>query len=91
VTADSLDWDALAHACRVNGVTKQEANTRQMYFRAAAAHRELSAGMTLEPATSSPRHARGRGLRAHAAEFLGPATCSETEVEGIGVLRNTIG
>ena len=33
VTADSVDHANLAVACRVNGVTKQESNTKHMYFK----------------------------------------------------------
>ena len=92
VTADSLDWGALAIACRVNGVTKQEANTRQMYFRLPRLIAELSAGMTLEPgdviSTGTPE---GVGYARTPPEFLGPGDLLETEVEGIGVLRNPIG
>lgn len=92
VTADSLDWGALQVTCRVNGVAKQEANTRQMYFRLPRLIAELSAGMTLEPgdviSTGTPE---GVGYARIPPQFLQPGDLLETEVEGIGVLRNPIG
>ena len=92
VTADSLDWGALQIACRVNGVTKQEANTRQMFFRLPRLIAELSVGMTLEPGdVISSGTPEGVGYARTPPEFLEPGDLLETEVEGIGVLRNPIG
>jgi len=48
VTADAIDHANLAVACRVNGVTKQESNTRHMYFKVPRLIADLSAGTTLE-------------------------------------------
>ena len=51
----------------------------------------LSAGMTLEPgdiiATGTPS---GVGFSRIPPEFLRPGDIMETEIEGIGVLRNSI-
>lgn len=92
VTADSLDWNALQVTCRVNGVTKQDSNTRNMYFRLPRLIAELSAGMTLEPGDIiSSGTPEGVGYARTPPEFLKPGDLLETEVEGIGVLRNTIG
>ena len=53
---------------------------------------ELSAGMTLEPvdiiSTGTPA---GVGYARTPPEFLRPGDLLETEVEGIGVLRNPVG
>ena len=55
VTADQVkDWWDLRVTTRVNGVVKQDSNTRHMYFKIPRIIAELSAGLTLEPATSSP-------------------------------------
>jgi 2-keto-4-pentenoate hydratase/2-oxohepta-3-ene-1,7-dioic acid hydratase in catechol pathway len=92
VTADSLEWAALQVTCRVNGEVKQDSNTRQMYFKLPRLIAELSAGMTLEPgdiiSTGTPE---GVGYARTPPEFLKPGDLLETEVEGIGVLRNPVG
>lgn len=92
VTADEVpDPQALRVTCRVNGATKQDANTRQMYFRIPRIIAELSAGLTLEPgdivSTGTPA---GVGHARTPPEFLAPGDVLETEVEGIGLLRNRI-
>jgi 2-keto-4-pentenoate hydratase/2-oxohepta-3-ene-1,7-dioic acid hydratase in catechol pathway len=91
VTADSLACDDLRVACRVNGVVKQESSTRHMYFKVPRLIRDLSIGMTLEPgdiiSTGTPE---GVGYARTPPEFLKPGDLLETEVEGIGTLRNTV-
>ena len=92
VTADAFDPADVRVTCRVNGVDKQDSRTRYMYFKIPRLIAELSAGMTLEPgdviSTGTPA---GVGYARTPAEFLKPGDLLETEVEGIGVLRNTIG
>ena len=92
VTADGLDWGGLRVTCRVNGVVKQDSNTRHMFFKVPRLIAELSAGMTLESgdviSTGTPE---GVGYARTPPEFLKPGDLLETEIEGIGVLRNTIG
>jgi 2-keto-4-pentenoate hydratase/2-oxohepta-3-ene-1,7-dioic acid hydratase in catechol pathway len=92
VTAEEVpDAQALRVSCRVNGVTKQDGNTRQMYFRIPRIIAELSAGLTLEPgdviSTGTPA---GVGHARTPPEFMAPGDLLETEVEGIGALRNRI-
>jgi 2-keto-4-pentenoate hydratase/2-oxohepta-3-ene-1,7-dioic acid hydratase in catechol pathway len=92
VTADSIDPNNLRVTCRVNGVTKQDSNTRHLYFKLPRLIAELSAGMTLEAgdviSTGTPE---GVGFARNPPEFLKPGDLLETEIENIGVLRNTIG
>jgi 2-keto-4-pentenoate hydratase/2-oxohepta-3-ene-1,7-dioic acid hydratase in catechol pathway len=92
VTADSLDHTALGIACRVNGVTKQESNTKHMYFKVPRLIADLSAGQTLEAgdiiSTGTPE---GVGFARTPAEFMKPGDLLETEIDGIGVMRNPIG
>jgi 2-keto-4-pentenoate hydratase/2-oxohepta-3-ene-1,7-dioic acid hydratase in catechol pathway len=92
VTAENLEWDDLQVTCRVNGVVKQDSNTRHMYFKLPRLIADLSAGMTLEPgdviSTGTPE---GVGYARTPPEFLQPGDLLETEVQGIGVLRNPIG
>ena len=92
VTADALQSDDLRVTCKVNGVVKQDSNTRHMFFKVPRLIAELSAGMTLEPgdilSTGTPE---GVGYARTPPEFLAPGDLLETEVEGIGVLRNPVG
>jgi 2-keto-4-pentenoate hydratase/2-oxohepta-3-ene-1,7-dioic acid hydratase in catechol pathway len=92
VTADSLDPDNLRVACRVNGVTKQDSNTKFLYFKLPRLIADLSQGMTLEAgdviSTGTPE---GVGFARTPPEFMKPGDLLETEIEGIGTLRNPIG
>ncbi len=92
VTADSLDHANLRVTCRVNGVTKQDSNTKFLYFKLPRLIHDLSMGMTLEAgdvlSTGTPE---GVGFARNPPEFLKPGDLLETEIEGIGTLRNPIG
>jgi 2-keto-4-pentenoate hydratase/2-oxohepta-3-ene-1,7-dioic acid hydratase in catechol pathway len=76
---------------RVNGTTKQDGHTSNMIFPVDVIIEWLSKGLTLEPgdviATGTPE---GVGMGRTPQEFLADADVVETEVEGIGVLRNRI-
>lgn len=91
VTRDALDGTDLRVTTRVNGVTKQDSRTRHMYFALPRLIAELSLGMTLEPgdvlSTGTPR---GVGFARTPPEYLAPGDVLETEVEGIGCLRNPV-
>lgn len=91
VTAGALDPDKLHLQTRVNGVVKQNAKTTQMYFKIPHIIAELSLGLTLEPgdviATGTPP---GVGNARKPPEYLKPGDVMETEIEGIGLIRNTI-
>ena len=77
--------------CRVNGVTKQDSNTSYMYFKIPRLLAELSAGLTLESGdlflTGTPA---GVGHARTPPEFMKAGDILETEVEGLGLLRNKI-
>jgi 2-keto-4-pentenoate hydratase/2-oxohepta-3-ene-1,7-dioic acid hydratase in catechol pathway len=92
VTADEVpDPQQLAIRLRVNGITKQEASTSMMIFSIRQTIVVLSKGMTLEPgdiiATGTPS---GVGFARNPPEFLQAGDVMETEIEGIGMLRNTV-
>jgi 2-keto-4-pentenoate hydratase/2-oxohepta-3-ene-1,7-dioic acid hydratase in catechol pathway len=76
---------------RVNGETKQDGNTADMIFPVDVIIEWLSKGLTLEAgdviATGTPE---GVGMGRTPQEFLVNGDVLETEVEGIGVLRNKI-
>jgi 2-keto-4-pentenoate hydratase/2-oxohepta-3-ene-1,7-dioic acid hydratase in catechol pathway len=93
VTADEVpDPHALRLATRVNGVTKQDSNTSYMYFKIPRLIADLSAGMTIEPGdilcTGTPA---GVGHARTPPEFMKAGDILETEVVGLGLLRNKIG
>ncbi|MGH8711524.1 MAG: fumarylacetoacetate hydrolase family protein [Burkholderiales bacterium] len=91
VTRDELDPTNLRVVTRVNGVPKQDSNTRHLYFKIPRLIAELSLGMTLEAgdiiSTGTPP---GVGFARKPPEFLKPGDLLETEIEGIGRLQNRI-
>jgi 2-keto-4-pentenoate hydratase/2-oxohepta-3-ene-1,7-dioic acid hydratase in catechol pathway len=91
VTADELDPSDLRISTRVNGITMQDSSTSCLYFKIPRIIAELSRGMTLEPgdiiSTGTPE---GVGFARQPPQFLQPGDMLETEVEGIGVLKNRI-
>jgi 2-keto-4-pentenoate hydratase/2-oxohepta-3-ene-1,7-dioic acid hydratase in catechol pathway len=92
VTADEFgDPQSKRVQCRVNGVSKQDATTADMIFPIDVIIESLSRGLTLEPgdviATGTPE---GVGMGRTPQEFLADGDIVETEVEGIGVMRNRI-
>jgi 2-keto-4-pentenoate hydratase/2-oxohepta-3-ene-1,7-dioic acid hydratase in catechol pathway len=92
VTADSLDPTNLNIECRVSNVVKQKSNTKHLYFKIPRLIHDLSEGMTLEAgdviSTGTPE---GVGYARTPAEWMKPGDLLETEIEGIGVMRNPIG
>jgi 2-keto-4-pentenoate hydratase/2-oxohepta-3-ene-1,7-dioic acid hydratase in catechol pathway len=92
VTADEFgDPHRKRLTTRVNGVTKQDSTTADMIFKIDAILEWLSKGITVEAgdvvATGTPE---GVGLGRTPQEYLQAGDIVETEVEGIGVLRNKI-
>ena len=89
VTRDEVDHNNLQLTCHVNGVLKQNSNTRYMYFKIPRLLAELARGMTLEPgdilSTGTPE---GVGFARTPPEFLKPGDVVETEIAGIGYMRN---
>ncbi len=91
VTRGNLDYGNLKLQTRINGVVKQDANTAQMFFKIPTIIAELSLGLTLEPgdiiATGTPP---GVGNAMKPPEYMKPGDIMETEISGIGVIRNEI-
>jgi 2-keto-4-pentenoate hydratase/2-oxohepta-3-ene-1,7-dioic acid hydratase in catechol pathway len=91
VTADELDPSDLAIRSRVNGVGKQDSRTKFMVFKVPRLIAEISAGCELWPGdliiTGTPA---GVGFARTPPEYLKVGDVVEVEIEGIGVLRNTI-
>jgi 2-keto-4-pentenoate hydratase/2-oxohepta-3-ene-1,7-dioic acid hydratase in catechol pathway len=92
VTADEFgDPQAKRLQLRVNGVTKQDGSTANMIFPVDVIVEWLSKGLTLEAgdviATGTPE---GVGMGRTPQEFLQNGDVIESEVEGIGTLRNRI-
>jgi 2-keto-4-pentenoate hydratase/2-oxohepta-3-ene-1,7-dioic acid hydratase in catechol pathway len=91
VTAGAVNLDETRVISRVNGIEKQNASYKQMYFKIPVIISELSKGLTLLPgdiiATGTPS---GVGYSRKPPEFLRPGDVMETEITGVGILRNTI-
>jgi 2-keto-4-pentenoate hydratase/2-oxohepta-3-ene-1,7-dioic acid hydratase in catechol pathway len=92
VTADEFgDPQNKRIALRLNGDPRQGATTADMIFPVAVCLEYLSKGMTLEPgdiiASGTPE---GVGLGRIPPEYMKDGDVMETEIEGIGVMRNTI-
>jgi 2-keto-4-pentenoate hydratase/2-oxohepta-3-ene-1,7-dioic acid hydratase in catechol pathway len=91
VTAAGVKLDDVRVICRVNGVEKQNGSYKQMYFKIPRIIAELSRGLTLEPgdiiATGTPS---GVGFARKPQEFLKHGDVVETEITGVGIIRNPI-
>ena len=92
VTADEFgDPQDKQMALRVNGVVKQRGNTRDMIFPVDALIESLSHGLTLEAgdiiATGTPD---GVGFARTPPEYLQDGDIMETDIAGIGTMRNRI-
>jgi 2-keto-4-pentenoate hydratase/2-oxohepta-3-ene-1,7-dioic acid hydratase in catechol pathway len=92
VTADEYgDPQKQRITLRVNGETRQDATTGDMIFPVNVILEYLSQGMTVEPgdiiATGTPE---GVGLGRTPPEYLKDGDVVETEIEGIGMLRNQL-
>jgi 2-keto-4-pentenoate hydratase/2-oxohepta-3-ene-1,7-dioic acid hydratase in catechol pathway len=92
VTADEIaDPQKLTLRSRVNGQLKQEGNTRSMLYSIATILEGISRTLTLEPgdiiSTGTPA---GVGFARRPPEYLKPGDLLESEIEGIGTLRNPV-
>jgi 2-keto-4-pentenoate hydratase/2-oxohepta-3-ene-1,7-dioic acid hydratase in catechol pathway len=92
VTADEIpDPQRLTLRLRINGELKQEDTTAHMLFDVPTIIATLSRVLTLEPgnviATGTPA---GVGFARTPPEFLRPGDLMESEIEGIGTMRNRV-
>jgi len=89
--SDVPDPQTLQITTRVNGVTLQQGNTRDMIFPVSRTIAFLSSLMTLEPgdliATGTPS---GVGFKRQPPVFLKAGDIVEVEIERIGVIRNQV-
>lgn len=93
VTRDEVpDPQALPVRCRVNGVTYQDSNTREMIFPVRHLIAFIAQAFTLEPGdvilTGTPH---GVGFFREPQVFLKPGDQVEVEVGDFGVLKNPVG
>lgn len=92
VTADEIpNPQTLDLSLKVNGVIKQDSNTRHMLFKVPALIADISAGITLEPgdiiATGTPD---GVGAGRDPQEWVWPGDIIEARLEKIGELRHPV-
>jgi 2-keto-4-pentenoate hydratase/2-oxohepta-3-ene-1,7-dioic acid hydratase in catechol pathway len=91
VTPDEVDPENLQVICRVNGEVKQNSNTSLMIFDIPTQIADITEVLTLEPgdiiSTGTPS---GVGFARTPPEFLKNGDVMETEIAGIGCMRNRI-
>ena len=92
LTADEVpDPSQLRLQLRVNGETRQDSTAADLIFDIPAIIETLSLGQTLEPgdivATGTPS---GVGMGMQPPQWLKVGDVMEAEIDGIGVLRNTV-
>jgi 2-keto-4-pentenoate hydratase/2-oxohepta-3-ene-1,7-dioic acid hydratase in catechol pathway len=91
VTADELDANNIPVKCFVNGELRQSSNSSDLIFDIPKLIETISAGITLYPgdiiATGTPA---GVGLGFKPPKFLKAGDVVRLEVDGIGVLENTM-
>jgi 2-keto-4-pentenoate hydratase/2-oxohepta-3-ene-1,7-dioic acid hydratase in catechol pathway len=91
VRAEDFNLSDSLVTCRVNGEPRQEASTSQLIFDVPTLIETLSAGITLMPgdviATGTPA---GVGIGFDPPRYLKPGDVVEVEIEGIGVLKNSV-
>lgn len=92
VHRDEVAWPvALDISCRVNGEIRQDSNTRHLIFDIPTLIETLSAGHTLEAgdiiATGT---CQGVGMGFSPPRFLKAGDRVEVEIEGLGLLSNTV-
>jgi len=76
---------------RVNGIVKQDANTKDLIFPVDVIIETLSQGLTLDAGDIiSSGTPEGVGIGRTPPEFLNDGDVVEAEVEGIGTLRNRV-
>jgi 2-keto-4-pentenoate hydratase/2-oxohepta-3-ene-1,7-dioic acid hydratase in catechol pathway len=92
VTPDEItDPQTLDIWLTVNGVSKQDSNTRHMLFKVRTLIADISSGITLEPgdiiATGTPP---GVGAGRKPPEWLWPGDVVEAGIQGIGQIRHPV-
>ena len=91
VTRDEVDASNLQVRCWVNDELRQDANTRDLIFDIPTIIETISASMTLLPgdliATGTPA---GVGVGFTPPKFLKAGDVVRVEIDGVGILRNTI-
>lgn len=92
VTVDEVgDPHSLSISCKINDEVRQDSSTNQMIFTIPAIIKDLSEIMTLEPGdivtTGTPP---GVGSARKPPVWLAPSDTVSVEVEGIGVLVNSV-
>ncbi|MGY1639237.1 fumarylacetoacetate hydrolase family protein [Geodermatophilus sp. SYSU D00742] len=90
-TADAVDISTARMSARVNGETWSEGTLGAMVFSFAEVVSTLSVDQPLQPGDVIGGGTIGRGCGLELDRWIQPGDVVELEVEGIGVLRNTVG
>ena len=91
VTSDEIDPSALPIRTLVNGIMRQESNTRHMIHTPSAQLAYLSQAMTMEPGdlvfTGTPG---GVGMAMEPPQYLAVGDRVRVEIDGIGFIENRV-
>jgi 2-keto-4-pentenoate hydratase/2-oxohepta-3-ene-1,7-dioic acid hydratase in catechol pathway len=90
-TADALDVGTVRLAARINGETWSEGDLGAMNFSFPEVISLLSQDQPLQPGDVLGGGTVGRGCGLELDRWIAPGDVVELEVEGIGILRNTVG
>lgn len=91
VTPDEFDVEGAAMEARVNGETWSEGSVGEMHHSFDDIVEHVSDSETIHPGDVLGSGTVGGGCGLELGRFLDPGDTVELEVEGLGVLRNTVG
>ncbi|MGC6499960.1 MAG: fumarylacetoacetate hydrolase family protein [Henriciella sp.] len=91
VTPDELDADNLKMEARINGEVWSSGNSSDMYHKFTDIIAYISKNETLHPGDFIGSGTIANGCGDELERWIQPGDVIELEVEGIGILRNTIG
>ena len=91
VTSDEIDGQSLAMALRVNGETWTEENSANMHYTFAQMIAHISQDQTVYPGEVFGSGTPPGGCGIELDKHLQAGDVIELDIEGIGILRNTVG
>ncbi|MDP6100794.1 MAG: fumarylacetoacetate hydrolase family protein [Dehalococcoidia bacterium] len=90
VTADEIDADNVRMVARINGEVWSEGNSKDMHFKFSELIEYLTMDEPIYPGEFIASGTVGFGCCLELGKWIKPGDVVELEVEGIGVLRNTV-
>lgn len=90
VTVDECGHGPFAIECRVNGEKVQHASSQEMIYGPSSFITHISKGMTLFPGDVISTGSPGSKALASGRRYLEPGDLIETEISGLGILKNRV-